>query len=114
MGRRARSLARRLAYPLQRSRTLLRQSRTGARRVRPGGRESLRELPFGAVPAAAASREGFGKNLRGGREAVGSASVSCADGDSLAAVPRARGVRPVSLLQGIWLRSAGEVKLSGC
>src|SRR5215468_691353 len=108
MGQRAGSITRGLAAPLRRSRTLLHESGTGARCVRPRRRESVRGLAIGALSARATSREAVGQDPGGGRETTGAPSVSGAHGNYFAALPRTGGLCSVPLLQGIRLRSAGE------
>src|SRR5262245_36078169 len=107
MGSCAGSLARGLASPLRRTGTLLHESGTGVGRVRRRGRESVRRLPFGALSASSASREGVGQDLRGRGKTTRAASVSGSHGDSFAALSEKGGLCSVPLLQGIRLRSAG-------
>ncbi len=99
---------RRLADHLRRSRAVLHQGRVGDWRLGSRRRQPVRSAAHQAVSDAAAAGEVVRRAPRARRAQAGPASVSGADGDQLAAVPRPAGVRALRVLPRLRVRGGRE------
>ena len=93
-----------LAHHLRRPGALLHQSRMGSWRIGRGGGQSVRSVSLQALSAAADAGEILRRDVRARRAQDGIASLSLADGDYVAAVPRPHGLQSLRTVPGLRLR----------